>query len=148
MVLTIEEIINGVEDYKEIYLQTLDDTVFLRPLSKGEWEKTNSIRQESLGDYVTNEKAQTVSRNQRVSNIESQLKFNIKANADADFKAQVEAIFLSCDNPGNNNKPPKRTDIEKLPNDIFDELYEKVKEISGINDDVELESDVEDFPEN
>ena len=63
MVLTIEEILNGVEDYKEVYLESLDDTVFLRPLSKGEWEKTNSIRQESLGDYVTNEKAQAVSRN-------------------------------------------------------------------------------------
>lgn len=147
MVLTIEEILNGVEDYKEIYLESLDNTVFLRPLSKGEWEKTNSIRQESLGDYVTNEKAQAVSRNQRVSNIESQLKFNIKQNADADFKAQVEAIFMSCDNPGNKN-PPKRTDIEKLPAGIFDEMYEKVKEITGINDDVELEDDVEDFPEN
>lgn len=147
MVLTIEEILNGVEDYKEVYLESLDNTVFLRPLSKGEWEKTNSIRQESLGDYVTNEKAQAVSRNQRVSNIESQLKFNIKKNADADFKAQVEAIFMSCDNPGNKN-PPKRTDIEKLPAGIFDEMYEKVKELTGINDDVELEDDVEDFPEN
>lgn len=147
MVLTIEEILNGVEDYKEVYLESLDDTVFLRPLSKGEWEKTNSIRQESLGDYVTNEKAQAVSRNQRVSNIESQLKFNIKKNADADFKAQVEAIFMSCDNPGNKN-PPKRTDIEKLPAGIFDEMYTKVKELTGINDDVELEDDVEDFPEN
>ncbi|WP_405296345.1 hypothetical protein [Methanobrevibacter sp.] len=147
MVLTIEEILNGVEDYKEIYLESLEDTVFLRPLSKGEWEKTNSIRQESLGDYVTNEKAQAVSRNQRVSNIESQLKFNIKQNADADFKAQVEAIFISCDNPGN-EKPPKRTDIEKLPAGIFDEMYEKVKELTGIDDDVVLEDDVEDFPEN
>lgn len=147
MVLTIEEILNGVEDYKEVYLDSLDDTVFLRPLSKGEWEKTNSIRQESLGDYVTNEKAQAVSRNQRVSNIESQLKFNIKQNADADFKAQVEAIFMSCNNPGN-EKPPKRTDIEKLPAGIFDEMYTKVKELTGINDDVELEDDVEDFPEN
>lgn len=146
MVLTIEEILNGVEDYKEVYLESLDDTVFLRPLSKGEWEKTNSIRQESLGDYVTNEKAQAVSRNQRVSNIESQLKFNIKQNADADFKAQVEAIFMSCDNPGN-EKPPKRTDIEKLPAGIFDEMYEKVKELTGINDDEDLEDDVEDFPE-
>ena len=75
------------------------------------------------------------------------MKFNIKKNADADFKAQVEAIFMSCDNPGNKN-PPKRTDIEKLPAGIFDEMYEKVKELTGINDDVELEDDVEDFPEN
>ena len=39
-------------------------------------------------------------------------------------------------------------DIEKLPAGIFDEMYEKVKELTGINDDVELEDDVEDFPEN
>lgn len=148
MVLTADEIINGIAEYKEERIEALDDTVFLRPLSKGEWEKTNSIRQESLGDYTTNETAKALSRNQRVSNIKSQLKFNIKENGDADFKAQVEAIYLSMDNPGYEKTTPRET-IKKFPPDVFDEIYEKVKEISGVSEDaiVDLEDDVDDFLE-
>lgn len=148
MVLTADEIINGIAEYKEEKIEALNDTVFLRPLSKGEWEKTNSIRQESLGDYTTNEKAKAISRKQRVSNIESKLSFNIKENGDADFKAQVEAIYMSMDNPGY-EKPTPRDTIKKFPPDVFDEIYEKVKEISGVSDDaiVELEDDVDNFPE-
>lgn len=148
MVLSVEDILNGVEEYKEIFIESIGDRMYLRPLSKGEWERTNSIRQESLGDYVTNEKAKSLSRTQRVSNIESQLKFNIKDNNDADFKAQIEAIYLSLDN-GGYDKPTPKEKIKALPSDVFNEIYSKVKEISGINDDfAQLEEDVEDFPEN
>lgn len=146
MVLTADEILNGIENYEEIKIEALNDTVYLRPLSKGEWESVNSIRHESLGDYTTNEKAQSLSRKQRVSNIESQLKFNIKANSAADFKAQIEAIYLSMDNSGYESKTP-REKIKKFPNDVFDEIYENVKKISGIHDDVQLEDDVDDFLE-
>ena len=147
MVLTADDILNGIAEYKEVPIDSLGDTIYLRPLSKAEWEKTNSIRQESLGDYTTNEKAKAISRKQRVSNIESQLKFNIKENGDADFKAQVEAIYMSMDNPGYEKPTPKDT-IKKFPPGVFDEIYEKVKEVSGISDDdiVELEDDVDDFP--
>ena len=142
MVLTADDILNGIDEYKEVRIEALNDTVYLRPLSKGEWEKTNSIRQASLGDYTTNEKAKALSRNQRVSNIESQLKFNIKENGDADFKARVEAIFMSMDNPGYEKATPKDA-IKKFPSDVFDEIYEKVKEISGVHeDDVELEDEI------
>ena len=148
MVLTAEDILNGISQYEEVKIEALNDTMYLRPLSKGEWEKINSIRQESLGDYVTNEKAKNLSRKQRISNIESQLKFNIKQNSDADFKARVEAIYFSLDNPGYGDKNPSRAQIQKFPPNVFDELYEKVEEISGIEvDEVTLENDVDDFPE-
>lgn len=148
MVLTANDIINGIDDYKEIKIEAADDTVYLRPLSKGEWESTNKIRQDSLGDYVTNEKAKAVSRNQRVSNIESQLKFNIGENSEADFKAQVEAIYLSMNNEGY-SEPNTREQIKQFPSDVFDEIYENVKRISGISDDaiVTMEDDIDDFPE-
>ena len=148
MVLTADDILNGIDEYKEVEITSLNDTIYLRPLSKAEWEKTNSIRQESLGDYTTNEKAKAISRKQRISNIESQLKFNIKENGDADFKAQVEAIYMSMDNPGYGSPTP-RDKIKKFPSDVFDEIYEKVKEVSGISEDsiVDLEDDVEEFPE-
>lgn len=148
MVLTADDILNGIEEYKEVEIESLNDTIYLRPLSKGEWEKTNSIRQSALGDYTTNETAKSLSKNKRVSNIQSQLKFNIKENGDADFKAQVEAIYMSMDNPGYEKATP-RDKIKNFPPDAFDEIYEKVKEISGISDDaiVNLEDDVEDFPE-
>ena len=148
MVLTADDILNGIEEYKEVEIEALEDTMFLRPLSKGEWEKVNSIRQEALGDYTTNETAKALSRNQRVSNIQSQLKFNIKENGDAEFKAQIEAVYMSLDNPGY-EKPTSRDKIKKFPSDVFNELYEKVKEISGISEEaiVDLEDDVDEFPE-
>lgn len=148
MVLTAEDIVNGIDEYKEVHIKSADDTVYLRPLSKGEWEATNRIRQDSLGDYTTNEKAKATSRNQRISNIESQLKFNIGENGDADFKAQVEAIYLSMNNPGYDKKQTKEQ-IRKFPPAVFDEIYEKVKEITGITEeDVEtLEDDVDEFLE-
>lgn len=148
MVLSAEEIINGIDDYREIKIEAANDTVYLRPLSKGEWESTNRIRQESLGDYVTNETS-NVSRNKRVANLEAQLKFNISENGDADFKAQVEAIYLSMDNPGYGKTKNTREQIRKFPSDVFDEIYENVKKISGISDEAleTLEDDIEQFPE-
>lgn len=145
MVLSITDIINGIDDYKEVYIKSIDDVIYLRPLSKGEWEKTNNIRQEALGNYTTNEKAKATSRNQRIANIESKLSFNIKESGDADFKAQVEAIYLSLDNKGYDKKTP-REDIKKLPSDIFEEIYDEVRKLSGITDN-DLESEVDDFPE-
>ena len=149
MVLTVEDILNGVEEYKEVPIESLNDTMYLRPLSKGEWEKTNSIRNESLGDYVTNEKGRATSRNQRRADIESKLKFNIKENADSEFRARIEAIHMSLTNPGYVN-PPSKEAIKMLPADVFDEIYEKVKELSGVTDIAmdNLEDDVDDFPEN
>ena len=148
MVLTVSEIINGVDEFKEVEIKSLNDTVFLRPLSKGEWEQTNSIRQKSLGDYTTNEKAKALSRTQRVANIESKLSFNIEKNNAADFEASVEAIYLSMSNSGYTEKFTKE-DIKKFKPNVFDEIYEKVKEISGISDEVveNLEDDVEKFLE-
>ncbi len=144
MVLSISEILNGVDEYQEVTIEALNDTVCLRPLSKAEWAKVDSIRQEALGDYVTNEKAKAKNKRQRVSEIESQLKFNIKENGDAEIKAQIEAIHISYDNPGNKDKVSK-AEIEQLPSNIFDEIYEKVCEISGIN--LDLEEEVKEFPE-
>lgn len=148
MVLSIDDILNGIEEYKEVFIDSLNDTIYLRPLSKGEWEKTNSIRQESLGDYVTNEKAKSLSRKQRVANIESQLSFNIKENSNAELKARTEAIFLSWNNDATEN-PPTREQIKKLRPNVFDEIYDKVREISGISEEEidTLEDDVDDFPE-
>ena len=115
MVLTVAEILEGIEKYEEVEIKALNDTVYLRPLSKSEWAKVDSIRQEALGDYVTNEKAKALkNRTQRTAEINSQLKFNFQ--------------------------------IVKLSPHIFDEMYEKVCELSGINRD--LEDEVEEFPEN
>ena len=148
MVLSAQDIINGIDDYKEVKIESANDTVYLRPLSKAEWESTNKIRQDSLGDYVTNEKAKAVSRTQRISNIESQLKFNIGENSEADLKAQIEAIYLSMNNDGYAEENT-REQIKKFPSDVFDEIYENVKEISGVSEEAveTMEDDVDEFPE-
>ena len=78
--------------------------------------------------------------------MESKAKFNINASSKATKKAMYEAIKLSTDNPGN---PEKWTmdHIKKLRKNEVAEIYEKIEEISGANDE-DLEAEIEDFPEN
>ena len=146
MVLSVADILNGIDEYQEVRIESIDDTMYLRPLSKGEWDKIQAIRQESLGDYVSNEKTTAASRRQRAAQIESRLSFNIKENGEADSQAQVETIFLSLDTPGNETKTTRK-EIEKLPPNVFDEIYDNVLKISGIDENTDLEEDVNDFPE-
>ena len=146
MVLSISEILNGKNDYHEYFIESLDGEICLRPLTTGEWDKIDEIRQKDLGDYSINEKTFTKKKKRVKGEMESRAKFNINASSKATKKAMYEAIKLSTDNEGN---PEKWTmeHIKKLHKNEITEIYEKIEEISGVNDE-ELEEEVEDFLEN
>lgn len=145
MVLSISEILNGKDDYQEHYIESLGGEICLRPLTSGEWDRIEEIKQKDLGDYTINEKTITKKKRRVKGEMESRAKFNINASNKATKKAMYEAIKLSTDNEGNPEKW-KIEDIKRLHKNEITEIYEKIEEISGVDDeDVE---DVEDFPEN
>ena len=141
MVLSISEILNGKDDYQEHYIESLKGEICLRPLTTGEWDKIDEIRQKDLGDYTINEKTFTQKKRRVKGEMESRARFNINASSKATKKAMYEAIKLSTDNEGN---PEKWTieHIKKLHKNEVTEIYEKIEEISGVDED-----EVEDFPE-
>lgn len=146
MVLSISEILNGKEDYHEYYINSLDGEICLRPLTSGEWDRIDEIKQKDLGDYTINEKTFTKKKRRVKGEMESKARFNINASSKATKKAMYEAIKLSTDNPGNTEKW-SLDQIKKLHKNEIAEIYEKIEEISGATDE-DLESEIEDFLEN
>ena len=70
-------------------------------------------------------------------------KMNLKKMNEASAKAQYEAIYLSINNPKNEDEWTKE-ELQSLRKDAITELYEKIMEISGANT---TEQDMKKFPE-
>ena len=147
MVLTKSQILNGIKEVEIVKIDLLDDEVALRPLSNGEWNKIEEIQNEALGEYTTTERAKHASRKQRIqSQMEAQAKINVKETSKAEAKAKIEAVFLSLDNDYYKDDKFTRDDILNMGRGVFNEIYEQVRIISGLEED--LEKEVKDFPEN
>ncbi|MBE6505641.1 MAG: hypothetical protein E7Z73_07885 [Methanobrevibacter millerae] len=147
MVLTKSQILNGINETKERYIKSKDDTVALRPLSNGEWNKIEEIENEAIGEYTTTERAKNRSRRKQIqSQMEAQAKINVKETGKASAKAKIEAVFLSLDNDVYKDDPFTRDEVEAMGRRVFDEIYDQVRIISGLDDD-DLEKEVKDFPE-
>ena len=148
MVLTKSQILNGTKNVETVKIKSLDEEVALRPLSNGEWNRIEEIQNEALGEYTTTEKAKQASRRQRIqSQMEAQSKINIKETSKAEANAKIEAVYLSLDNDYYKDDPFTRKDVENMGRGVFNEIYEQVRIISGLEDD-DLDNDVKDFPEN
>lgn len=152
MVLTKSQILNGIKNVEIREIKSLenifdDNEVALRPLSNGEWNRIEEIQNEAIGEYTTTERAKQASRRQRVqSQMEAQAKINVKETSKAEAKAKIEAVYLSLDNDHySNDEKFTRKDIENMGIGVFNEIYEHVRIISGLEDDIE--KDVKDFPE-
>ena len=146
MVLTKSQILNGINETKEVYIKALDDEVALRPLSNGEWNKIEEIENEAIGEYTTTERAKNRNRRQRIqSQMEAQAKINVKETGKASAKAKIEAVFLSLDNDYYKDDKFTREDVKNMGRGAFNEIYDQVRIISGLDDDIEKE--VKDFPE-
>ena len=148
MVLTKSQILNGVKEVERIYIKLLKDKVALRPLSNGEWNEVEAIQNAAIGEYTTTERAKQASRKQRIqSQMEAQAKINIKETNKAEAEAKVEAVYLSLDNDVYKDDPFTREEVNGMKRGVVDEIYEKVRILSGLEDD-DLEKEVKDFPEN
>ena len=148
MVLTKSQILNGVKEVERIYIKSLKDKVALRPLSNGEWNEVEAIQNAAIGEYTTTERAKQASRKQRIqSQMEAQAKINIKETNKAESEAKVEAVYLSLNNDVYKDDPFTREEVDSMKRGVVDEIYEKVRILSGLEDD-DLEKEVKDFPEN
>lgn len=147
MVLSKADLISGKDNIQEVKIESLNDTIFLRPLTRGEWDKIEEIETASMGKFTTTEKAMGSRRRSRQkSSMESQGEIDVHATTKASKKAQTQAVLYSINN---DNNPDKFTvnDINLFSVNVFNEIYNKVREISGV-DEEDLEQQIDDFPEN
>lgn len=145
MVLTKSDILLGKNNFKEINLESADDTICIRPLTIAEIQHIDEMKNKALGDYIANQNG-IQSKSRVKTKINAQAKMNMEKITIADNRAAVKMVYWGLDNEGNSFKVTEQEIKEQMDPDIFFEILEKVKEISHINND-ELEDDLEDFPE-
>lgn len=143
MVLSKSDILLGANNYEEYELESINDSICLRPLTIGELHTIQEMKDKALGDYVANQRG--ASRKRVKESLEAQAKINVGKQTIAAHKADVKTVFWGLDNQGNSDKFTEE-DIKHMKQPIFEEILSKVKEISHM-DDEEVEDDVEDFPE-
>lgn len=146
MVLTKSEILNGKKDIQEVKIESLGDTIQLRPLTQQELFKREEISSKAMGKFKTNEKANRSRRAQGGTQMESTGEIDIYQTTLADQKARVYMVQQSlsiADDKWSEN------DVKSLSGAVFDEIYENVLEINHLNEDErEIKQDVENFPSN
>ena len=133
-VLKKSDILLGIDDPREVTIESLGGEIYLRPLSSSEINKVTSIEAEGFGSFEAS------NRNKKT---EASGKMDLKKMNEATAKAQYEAIYLSINNPKNDEW--SKDEIKALKTDAITELYDKIMEISGANT---TEADIKRFPEN
>jgi len=144
MVLSKKDILSGANDYEEYEIKAAKGGIYLRPLTIGEVHKISEMKNKALGDYTANQKG-TTSKRRVKAQLEAQAKMNMEKITIADNKADINTVLWGLDNDGNPDKFTQE-DILKMKPPVFNEILEKVKEISHMEDD-DVEDDVDDFPE-
>ena len=64
MFLSKADLISGKDNIQEVKIESLNDTIFLRPLTRGEWDKIEEIETASMGKFTTTEKQWAVAEDQ------------------------------------------------------------------------------------
>ena len=150
-IIRISDNVEGTSKEEKYMIKSLNGEVWLRPLSQKEINEISEIEAAAIGTFETNEKSNN-SRN-RARNIRSQLeskgKLSVLKTTQAQNQAKIKAVAYSLDNSKYAEEKELITEEEllKAPSNVIEEIYEKVQEISGLNN-TELESDVEEFPQN
>ncbi|MBQ6629149.1 MAG: hypothetical protein IJH65_10095 [Methanobrevibacter sp.] len=139
--LTKDQLINGINDIVELKLKSREGEVLLRPLSQSEVGEYNNIQARAMGTFDTNEKARRGMRN--TSDVTSTGKINFAKTSEAQYDAQRYAVSKSMTCEGEKYTPEE---VGKFTGAVFEEIFEKVKEISGIKDE-DIEMEVDQFPE-
>jgi len=136
MVLTKKEILDGTNNIQEVKIESLGDTVYLRPLSESELMEVDMVEAQGLGVFETTQQGKRDALNKG--------KLNLAKATQASSEAKLKKIELSI----NNNKNPDSwtvDEIGQLSRKTVDELILKIDEISGVNI---TNGDVDKFPEN
>ena len=143
MVLSKSDILIGANSYKEITIESAEDSICVRPLTVGEIHTISEMKNKALGDYTANQ--QTSSKRSVAGKLNAQAKMNMEKITIAENKANIKTVYWGLDNESN---PEKFTEeeISRMDPNVFDEILDHVKKISHMEDE-DLEDDVEDFPE-
>jgi hypothetical protein len=76
--------------------------------------------------------------------METKGKINLEKQAEAELKGKLETLYLSMNNSHPECDEWKKEDIGRMKSSAFDEIFDKVKELSGVT--VEKE-EIDEFPE-
>lgn len=148
--LRISDIIDGTQKVESYYIKSLKGEVFLRPLSQAEINEISEIEAAAIGTFETNEKSHNNVRS-RTQNIKSQLeskgKLSVLKTTQAQNRAKIKTVAYSLDNKEYAEEKVTEEELLKAPSAVIEEIYNKVQELSGLNNN-DLESDVEEFPQN
>ncbi|AIS32488.1 phage-related protein [Methanobacterium formicicum] len=151
MVLRKEDILKGIEDPELVKIKSLGGELPLRPLSKAEWNKIEQIEAKAYGTFEANETAKRGKRKLKNGMMETKGKIDLEKQNKAEFKGKTQALYLSMNNSHVECDKWTELDIQKLPVAAFDEIFEKVKELSGIPTDEDEGEDekkeLDNFPE-
>ena len=149
-IIRISDIIDGTNKEEKYMIESLEGEVWLRPLSQKEINEISEIEAAAIGTFETNEKSNN--RSARSRNIKSQLeskgKLSVLKTTQAQNQAKIKAVAYSLNNSKYDEEKENITEEKLLeaPSNVIEEMYSKVQEISGLNNN-NLESDVEEFPQ-
>lgn len=144
MALRKEDILKGVNDPELIMIETLGGELPLRPLSKVEWGRIEKIEAKAYGVFEANETAKRGKRKLKGGMMETKGKIDLEKQAEAELKGKLETLYLSMNNSHPECDEWKKEDIGRMKSSAFDEIFDKVKELSGVT--VEKE-EIDKFPE-
>ena len=139
--LTKDALLSGISNIVTLELKSMDGSVALRPLSQAEVGKYNNIQARAMGTFETNERARRGMRN--TSDVTSTGKINFAKTSEAEYDAQRYAVSKSMTCKG---EEYSEEEVGQFTGAVFEEIFEKVKEISGIEDE-NIEEAVDQFPE-
>lgn len=147
MVLRKDDILKGINDPELVEIKALGGEIPLRPLSKVEWSKIEKIEAKAYGTFEANETAKRGKRQLRDGRMETRGKINLEKQAKAEFEGKLEALYLSMNNTHHECDEWTKSDIQSLKVDAFDEIFEKVRDLSGVNIKGDEAKEIEKFPE-
>ncbi len=133
-ILKKSDILLGIDTPRKVNIESLGGEIYLRPLSSNEMNEVVNIEAEGYGVFDAKSKGRTA---------DATGKMNLKKMNEASARARYEAIYLSINNPKNDDEWSKE-ELYLLHNNQIMELYDNVMEISGANT---TEKDVKSFPE-
>ena len=94
-ILKKSDILLGIDEPRQILIESLGGEIYLRPLSSAEVNKVVEIEAEGLGNF----EASNLNRKTSATG-----KMNLKKMNEASAKAQYESIYLSINNPKNEDE--------------------------------------------
>jgi len=128
-VLSKKDILRSIDDSETVYIETLGGKVRIRPISSGEYEEVQALEYKGLNTRTRGIRPGMSSREAREK---TELNIDLAENSKNEFKANclIAAYGLSVDEDEQWSVEEVRN---HLPPGAPREIAERVREISGIN---------------